>query len=219
MAYDEFGNVTQDTSPGFQPFGFAGGLYDRDTALVRFGVRDYDPITGKWTAKDPIGFDGGATNVFGYVSGDPINPTDPMGLSEINITINRTETTSQTTMGTLEVTVNGHAKFQGYSLEPSGSNRYRRLPTGDYGAYVYFSPHFHKNVLRLRGTAPMTGVEIHPGNIWKDTHGCILPGRTQSKDFIGQSRNAFNAIMGIVNRTQQADAKSNQQTTIRIHIQ
>jgi len=24
LDYDEFGNVTQDTSPGFQPFGFAG---------------------------------------------------------------------------------------------------------------------------------------------------------------------------------------------------
>ncbi len=28
MAYDEFGNVLVDTNPGFQPFGFAGGLYD-----------------------------------------------------------------------------------------------------------------------------------------------------------------------------------------------
>jgi hypothetical protein len=26
--YDEFGNVARDTTPGFQPFGFAGGLYD-----------------------------------------------------------------------------------------------------------------------------------------------------------------------------------------------
>ena len=29
--YDEFGRVTVDTSPGFQPFGFTGGLYDADT--------------------------------------------------------------------------------------------------------------------------------------------------------------------------------------------
>ena len=25
--YDEFGNVTYDSNPGFQPSGFAGGLY------------------------------------------------------------------------------------------------------------------------------------------------------------------------------------------------
>ncbi len=87
MAYDEFGNVTKDTTPGFQPFGFAGGLYDRDTALVRFGVRDYDPITGKWTAKDPILFGGGDTNVFGYSLNDPLNWIDPSGLWTSNIGI------------------------------------------------------------------------------------------------------------------------------------
>ena len=41
--YDEFGNITNDTNPGFQPFGFAGGLYDADTGLTRFGARDYEP--------------------------------------------------------------------------------------------------------------------------------------------------------------------------------
>jgi YD repeat-containing protein len=40
MDYDEFGRVVLDTSPGLQPFGFAGGLYDPDTGLVRFGARD-----------------------------------------------------------------------------------------------------------------------------------------------------------------------------------
>jgi len=80
--YDEFGNITQDTNPGFQPFGFAGGLYDRDTGLVRFGARDYDPVTGRWTAKDPILFAAGDTNLYGYVLNDPINLTDAAGLCD-----------------------------------------------------------------------------------------------------------------------------------------
>jgi RHS repeat-associated protein len=62
MEYGPFGQVTEDTNPGFQPFGFAGGLYDRDTGLVRFGARDYEPRTGRWTAKDPILFEGGQAN-------------------------------------------------------------------------------------------------------------------------------------------------------------
>ena len=81
MDYDEFGNVTLDTNPGFQPFGFAGGIYDRDTGLTRHGARDYDPETGRWTAKDPIRFAGKDTNLFGYVFSDPINAIDPSGKS------------------------------------------------------------------------------------------------------------------------------------------
>ncbi len=78
--YDEWGRVVQDTSPGFQPFGYAGGLYDRDIGLVRFGARDYDPETGRWTAKDPILFAGGDGNLYGYVVNDPVNWVDPEGL-------------------------------------------------------------------------------------------------------------------------------------------
>jgi RHS repeat-associated protein len=80
--YDEFGNVTNDTNPGFQPFGFGGGLYDQDTKLVRFSARDYDPSVGRWTAKDPITFSGGDTNLYGFVLGDPVNRVDPTGLSD-----------------------------------------------------------------------------------------------------------------------------------------
>jgi RHS repeat-associated protein len=77
--YDEFGVVLSDTSPGFQPFGFAGGLYDPDTGLVRFGARDYDAKVGRWTAKDPIRFRGGDANLYGYVLNDPINFRDQHG--------------------------------------------------------------------------------------------------------------------------------------------
>jgi RHS repeat-associated protein len=78
--YDEFGRVVQNTNPGFQPFGFAGGLYDEGTGLVRFGARDYDSQLARWTAKDPVGFSSGATNLYSYVGGDPINERDPTGL-------------------------------------------------------------------------------------------------------------------------------------------
>lgn len=85
LDYDEFGNITRDTSPGFQPFGFAGGLYDRDTKLLRFGVRDYDPETGRWTAKDPIKFEGRDTSLYGYSLGDPVNRIDINGKGPIAI--------------------------------------------------------------------------------------------------------------------------------------
>jgi RHS repeat-associated protein len=80
LEYDEFGVVILDTNPGFQPFGFAGGLYDPDTALVHFGTREYDAETGRWTSKDRFLFGGGDANLYGYVLGDPVNGVDPLGL-------------------------------------------------------------------------------------------------------------------------------------------
>lgn len=85
LDYDEFGNVLTDTNPGFQPFGFAGGLYDRDTKLTRFGARDYDAEIGRWTAKDPVLFAGKDANLYEYVVNDPINFVDALGLWYIDI--------------------------------------------------------------------------------------------------------------------------------------
>jgi RHS repeat-associated protein len=78
LDYDTFGNVLVDTNPGFQPFGFAGGLYDSDTKLTRYGLRDYDPETGRWTTKDPGGFSGGP-NLYAYANNDPVNFVDSLG--------------------------------------------------------------------------------------------------------------------------------------------
>jgi len=81
IVYDTYGNILTDSNPSFKvPFGFAGGLHDVDTKLTRFGYRDYDAYIGKWTAKDPIGFAGGDSNLYGYVLGDPVNFVDPEGL-------------------------------------------------------------------------------------------------------------------------------------------
>ncbi|MGC4068868.1 MAG: RHS repeat-associated core domain-containing protein [Polyangiaceae bacterium] len=89
LEYDAFGRVTTNSSPDFQPFGFAGGLYDSATGLVRFGARDYAPAMGRWANKDPIGFAGGDTNVYAYVGNNPVNSIDPEGL-EVRIHVGYT---------------------------------------------------------------------------------------------------------------------------------
>jgi RHS repeat-associated protein len=77
-ASDEFGRVTVDSNPGFQPFGFAGGIYQREAELVNFGARNYDPTTGRWTSRDPTGFSDG-TNLYMYAANDPVNRRDSTG--------------------------------------------------------------------------------------------------------------------------------------------
>lgn len=95
--YDVLGAVVDEVVSGADlPFGFAGGLYDREAgfvddagapvlvhgrsaALVRFGARDYDPFAGRWMAPDPIHFAGGDSNLHGYCAGDPVNIFDHNG--------------------------------------------------------------------------------------------------------------------------------------------
>jgi RHS repeat-associated protein len=79
LMYDTWGRVIVDTNPGFQPFGFAGGLYDPETRLVRFGARDYDAQFGRWSGADQPRVLELETNRYLYAIGDPLNNRDPMG--------------------------------------------------------------------------------------------------------------------------------------------
>ncbi len=80
LSYDEFGNIINSNNPNYQMFGFGGGLYDSDTKLIRFGVRDFDPVIGRWLSKDPISFNGGSSNLYTYISNNPVNMVDYWGL-------------------------------------------------------------------------------------------------------------------------------------------
>lgn len=51
-----------------------------DTAVRSFVARHYDPTIGRWTSKDPIGFNGGDTNLYAYVGANPMSYIDPSGL-------------------------------------------------------------------------------------------------------------------------------------------
>ncbi|GAB7078894.1 RHS repeat domain-containing protein [Megalodesulfovibrio paquesii] len=80
VLYDSFGRVISDSNPELKvPFGFAGGLQDSETGLVRFGYRDYDPETGRWTSKDPIGFKGNSVVLYDYVGSNPVEFIDESG--------------------------------------------------------------------------------------------------------------------------------------------
>ena len=124
LDFDEWGNVLQDSAPGFQPFGFAGGLYDRDTGLTRFGARDYDAMTGRWTAKDPILFAGGTTGLFEYAGNDPTNQVDPGGLT-VSCTYN-------TSTGQLACTDNTTGASASAAAESGGKPWGAPIPPGEY---------------------------------------------------------------------------------------
>ncbi|MDC8013016.1 RHS repeat-associated core domain-containing protein [Tahibacter soli] len=143
MDYDAWGNVTLDTNPGFQPFGFAGGLYDRATKLTRFGARDYDATTGRWTAKDPVGFGGGQVNLYAYAGNDPVNLFDPGGYrlswnQVANIVFNETRSLDgpgidQARKDVAHAVINGDEQFG--NARPQTSTTRARVPREERDVY------------------------------------------------------------------------------------
>ena len=85
FATNAFGvrNTAAETGTFELPLGFAGGIEDPVTGLVRFGLRDYEPATGRFTAKDPILHEGGM-NLFVYAGNNPVAQRDPSGMDEID---------------------------------------------------------------------------------------------------------------------------------------
>jgi RHS repeat-associated protein len=82
LDHDAFGRVLSDSNPAWElPIGFAGGLADPATGLVRLGLRDYDAAAGRWTARDPIRFGGGQGNLYAYAGSDPVNHRDTSGMN------------------------------------------------------------------------------------------------------------------------------------------
>jgi RHS repeat-associated protein len=86
--YDAFGNVvnfTESTSGLASTFchRFSNKQQDDETGLLYYGYRYYDPITGRWPSRDPIGERGGM-NLYGFVGNDGVNWVDLLGLSEFS---------------------------------------------------------------------------------------------------------------------------------------
>jgi len=79
--YDSFGNIVSVLDPNFkQPYTYTAREYDEETGLYYYRARYYDAEVGRFISEDPIRFDGGI-NFFAYVGNNPVNQTDPEGLS------------------------------------------------------------------------------------------------------------------------------------------
>ena len=80
-SYDAFGKVLSQSEGISNPFKYVGafGVMDEGNGLLFMRARYYDPATGRFISKDPIGWAGGL-NLYGYVGNNPGNRIDPWGL-------------------------------------------------------------------------------------------------------------------------------------------
>ncbi|WP_160175208.1 PKD domain-containing protein [Ruegeria halocynthiae] len=79
--YDAFGTQTQTVNTIEQRYGYTGREQDYETGLIYYRARHYDPATGQFIQRDPIGFAAGDLNLYAYTWNDPYNWTDPSGLA------------------------------------------------------------------------------------------------------------------------------------------
>lgn len=88
-----------------------------------------------------------------------------------------------------------------FTLEPrkdQSQGKPYAIPEGAYAFALQWSPRFQMITPHILSVPGFTDIEIHPGNIPKNTEGCTLVGKTYQPscpDFVGQSRAAFEVLM------------------------
>jgi RHS repeat-associated protein len=89
--YDAFGEPTvtdwngtngRRSSNYGNRFMFTGREYFPSVALYDYRNRFYRPSLGRFLQNDSMGFGGGDSNLFRYCGGDPVNRSDPYGLTD-----------------------------------------------------------------------------------------------------------------------------------------
>jgi RHS repeat-associated protein len=78
--YSPFGKKQTTGAASSNPFAFTG-REDDGTGYYYYRARYYSPDQKRFIGEDPLEFGSGDTNFYAYIGGNPVNFTDPMGLS------------------------------------------------------------------------------------------------------------------------------------------
>jgi RHS repeat-associated protein len=80
--YGPFGELISASGPmaDANPIRYATKYFDKETGLYYYGGRYYDPVTGQWLSREPLGEDE-SLNLNSYCHNDPVNNVDRLGLA------------------------------------------------------------------------------------------------------------------------------------------
>lgn len=102
------------------------------------------------------------------------------------LNLTRTTTSRDAILGEIAV----DDTFECYTLE----NRELAIPLGEYQLKIYDSPHAGHPLPILQNVPGRDYVEIHSGNVYSDSKGCILVGKDHTFDTLLDSRLAFSHL-------------------------
>lgn len=121
----------------------------------------------------------------------------------MKLVLQRQKSSGKSTQG--QISIDG--KFECFTLEDV--ERLQKIkgetaiPVGIYKVVLTQSPRFGRVLPLLVDVPNFEGIRIHPGNTDKDTEGCILVGQSYAKDFVGNSRAAFDKLFAKLQATKE----------------
>ena len=109
IAYDAYGNITEEYDSFGSSLGYTGAVMDRETGFLYLSARYYAPETSRFISEDPAR-DG--QSWYMYCNGDPVNQVDPSGLAPSTLSAWLSENKmaiTQNSTAPIKVKVSGNA--------------------------------------------------------------------------------------------------------------
>lgn len=138
--YDAFGNILKKTAERHYSYQFSTKPYDDETGLIYYNYRHYDPVAGRWTARDLIGESGG-DNLYVFLQNAGISGIDYLGnrfsryAEDVNSLPFPPLKTGQTGAGGCVML--GRSNGITYPIEPYGEEEFLTLEEEVDGVDVY----------------------------------------------------------------------------------
>ena len=165
LDYAAYGRVSTDTGTAgsfdYTATQWNHGTTLTDLGLVQLGPRLYQPTTGRFLQRDPIIHVGGASasNPYSFAFDDPVNFSDPSGLSPVTLCISNGPTGTGNCSGSVRASITGAGGmsgqiglFVGINLAITAMNYLTQAETnyasfGDQAAYDDLGERFYPRII------------------------------------------------------------------------